>query len=83
MSLQRQFISATELFYRNAYNLLLQRVPEHSAVEPAKLSHKDFPLIDYWFKQQWVSSSGNRVADLVEKPENENENENEKEKNEN
>ena len=41
-----------------------------------KLNHKDYAQIDYWYKHQWVSSSNNRVTDLVDKSENENENEN-------
>ena len=48
----------------------------------SKLNHQDYAHIDYWYKHQWVSSSNNRVTDLVDKSENENENENENGENE-
>jgi hypothetical protein len=68
-------LSFAELFLRTAYNLLLERVPEPPEAECPKLHHEDFKLIDYWYKHQWVSSSGDRVTDLSGKVENENEDE--------
>jgi hypothetical protein len=67
--------SFAELFIRTAYNLLLERVPNPPEAERPKLCHKDFQLIEYWYKHQWVSLSGDRVTDLSGKAENENEDE--------
>ena len=67
--------SFAELFIRTAYNLLLERVPAPPEAERPKLYHKDFEFIDYWYKHQWVSSSGDRVTDLSGKVENKNEDE--------
>ncbi len=37
---------------------------------------RDYPLIDYWYRHQWVSSSaGDRVTDITSNAENENEDE--------
>lgn len=71
--------SLAEFFIRTAYNLLLDRVPAPPEAERHKLNHEDYKFIDYWYKHQWVSSSGDRIADITGKVENENENENEDE----
>ena len=44
--------------------------------ELPKLAREDYMQIDFWFKHQWISSSSNRVTDVVEKAGNENENDN-------
>ncbi|KJA21039.1 hypothetical protein HYPSUDRAFT_203235 [Hypholoma sublateritium FD-334 SS-4] len=57
---------------QSAYNLLLERIPSFSPeVALKKLNPDDYPLIDYWFKCQWVSSSGDRVTKITGKGENE------------
>ena len=38
-----------------------------------KLNADDYPLIDYWYKHQWVSSSGDRITEITGKGENEEE----------
>lgn len=80
-----QYVSASLQFLRTitnfsvriAYNLLLERVPAPLEAERKKLQPEDYVSIDYWYKHQWVSSSGNRVMDISAKVENENENEDE------
>lgn len=64
--------SLTNINFRAAYNLLLERVREQPEVERPKLDHKDYPLIEYWYKHQWASVLGNRVTDLGGRAENEN-----------
>jgi hypothetical protein len=65
--------SFAQLFIRTAYNLLLERVPAPSEAERSKLYQKDFKLIDYWYKHQLVSLSGDCVTNFSGKVENENE----------
>ena len=65
--------SFAELFIRSAYNLLLDRVPAPPEAERPKLNPKDFELIRYWYKQQWVSPPEDRVTDLSGKVEDEDE----------
>lgn len=36
------------------------------------MQREDYMQIDYWYKQQWVSLSGNRITDIADKAENEN-----------
>lgn len=38
-----------------------------------KLNADDYPLIDYWYKRQWVSSSADRITEITGKGENEEE----------
>ena len=65
----------TDLFPRSAYNLLLERVPAPPEAERKKLHPDDHKSIDYWYRHQWTSASGNRVAEISTKAENENEDE--------
>jgi hypothetical protein len=65
--------SFAELSIRTIYNLLLERVPAPPEAEHPKLHQKDFELIDYWYKHQWVLLLGDCVTDLFGKVENENE----------
>ncbi|PPQ94902.1 hypothetical protein CVT25_004370 [Psilocybe cyanescens] len=64
-----------EFFTRMAYNLLLARVPAPPEAERKKLNHEDYKQIDYRYKHQWVSSSGDRITDIAGRVENENEDE--------
>ena len=59
--------SLAEFFIRTAYNLLLERVPVPPEVECHKLNPKDYQLIDYWYKHQWLSSSGDCITDIAGK----------------
>ncbi|KJA17629.1 hypothetical protein HYPSUDRAFT_206092 [Hypholoma sublateritium FD-334 SS-4] len=54
-----------------AYNLLLERVPAPPEAQRQKLDPNDYKFIDYWFRHQWVASSGDRVTDITGKAENE------------
>lgn len=38
-----------------------------------KLNADNYPLIDYWYKHQWVSSSADRITEITGKGENEEE----------
>ena len=67
--------SFAELFIRSAYNLLLDRVPAPPEAEHPKLNPKDFELICYWYKQQWVSPPQDCVTNLSGKVEDEDEDE--------
>jgi hypothetical protein len=65
--------SLAKFFIRTVYNLLLEQVPVPPKVECHKLNPKDYQLIDYWYKHQWLSSSGDRITNIAGKVENENE----------
>ncbi|KAF9470603.1 hypothetical protein BDN70DRAFT_901973 [Pholiota conissans] len=57
---------------QTAYSLLLERVPEASNIQHRKLNPEDYKLIDYWYKHQWMSSSGDRITEISGKAGNEN-----------
>ena len=63
----------TKIPPRSAYNSLLERIPTAPEAARKKLNPDDFPLIDYWYKRQWISSSGDRATDVTGKGENEDE----------
>ena len=50
---------------------MLERVPATPEVQRPKLDPNDYKFIDYWFRHQWVASSGDRVTDITGKAENE------------
>lgn len=65
------YVYLTRVLPRSAHNLLLEKIPAAPEAARKKLNPDDFPLIDYWYKHQWVSSSGDRITDITGKGENE------------
>lgn len=49
---------------------MLERVPAPPEAERKKLQPDDYKSINYWYRHQWVSATGNRVTDISTKAEN-------------